>query len=490
MAFKLNSYSAYFRAIQSPVCAVFGPTGAQGAGYTGPTGPVGPAGTNGISTGLIYYFHAQGPSGQAGPGYTGFAMNKYLSPGPVGGNPYYPSFNGYFSNINPPAGGTGPVLLGNFQTPAGDPGVPLIPGGTWNFLMNIYSGIDNTVGGITGITGSTGSYIDVYGEVWMNSGNIKTMIGTNKTRPVSVKSATDDQIYTMGINIDFPGQTLLTPAADSFFVKIYAVPFTSRFVANQRIEFWTDGDSVSQVITTLPSANGNTGSAGPTGPQGAQGLPGTPGQNGSQGIQGPTGPGVPFTGDILGNPSFIAGSNYGPLFYNRSALNQITAGPYFWSYRLQADCGINGTNDANGYPTGSFAGYWTALPRTTAPIYDGFVYEPPGGLSMITGGNNIDACYFTPRVTGFYLVTFTLVAAADGGFAGCMAFVGNGQVLSYAINVTRAAQNSVNCTSFVCFLSGTSRYLLLGGGINGGDNRTFTLTRGTQAQFYLLCPNL
>ena len=290
MAFNLNSYSAYFRAIQSPVCAVFGPTGAQGSGgSTGPTGPIGPAGTNGISTGLIYYFHAEGPAGQPPSGYTGFVMNTNIRPGPAGGNPVYlPTvYNGYFSEIHPTAGTTGPILLGDFKTSAGDPGVTVIPPGAWTFLMNIYTGVDYTGVGNTGITGSAGTSINVYAEVWKTSQGVSSLIGDNKTRSIVVNSASDDQLYSMGVTVQ-TAQTLFTPLVDSMFVRFYAVPTTSTFVANQRIEFWTDGDSVSQVTTTLPAKTGNTGSTGPAGPTGKDGLPGKDGI-GSQGIQGPTG---------------------------------------------------------------------------------------------------------------------------------------------------------------------------------------------------------
>jgi len=324
MAFNFKSYGDYFRSSQSPVCRIYGPTGPPGSGATGATGPIGPAGNNGISTGLIYYFHAQGPSGQPDPGYTGFVMNTSIQPGPVGGNPVYlPTvYNGYFSNIHPTAGTTGPVLLGDFYTSAGDPGVTLIPPGTWTFLMNIYSGVDYTGVGNTGITGTNNTSINVYGEIWKISQGIKTKIGNNQARPVIVNSATDDQLYTMGINIDAPGQTLFIPTTDSMFVRFYAVPTTSTFVANQRIEFWTDGDSVSQVTTTLPAKSGNLGPTGPVGPSGPQGLPGTPGSNGSQGIQGPTGEGYPPVSANQGT------WNYFILKTPATIVNGVTGGTF------------------------------------------------------------------------------------------------------------------------------------------------------------------
>ena len=323
MAFNFKSYSDYFRSSQNPVCRIYGPTGATGAGPTGPTGPIGPAGTNGISTGLIYYFHAESLTGQPDRGDTGFAMNTSIRPGPVGGNPVYlPTvYNGYFSNIQPPVGTSSPVLLGEFQTSVGDPGVALIPSGTWTFLMNIYTGVDYTGVGNTGITGTNNTSINVYGEIWKTTQGISSKIGNNEARPVIVNSATDDQLYTMGININPPGETLFLPATDNMFVRIYAVPSTSTFVANQRIEFWTDGDSVSQVTTTLPARSGNSGPTGPMGPTGLIGLPGTPGTNGSQGIQGPTG----FTGPTgvtgASGVTGATGDGYPPVSANQGTWN-------------------------------------------------------------------------------------------------------------------------------------------------------------------------
>jgi hypothetical protein len=586
-------------------------------------------------------------------------MNTSIQPGPVGGNPVYlPTvYNGYFSNIHPTAGTTGPVLLGEFDTSAGDPGVTLIPPGTWTFLMNIYTGIDYTGVGNTGITGTNNTSINVYGEVWKISQGIKTKIGNNQARPVIVNSATDDQLYTMGINIDAPGQTLFIPTTDSMFVRIYAVPTTSTFVTDQRIEFWTDGDSVSQVTTTLPAKSGNSGPTGPSGPVGPQGLPGTPGTPGGQGIQGPMGQSTwtPVLADstrisqsittsgvftkidasgnwnaavrsaqayssgayvsfntpstpsdvIIGlsdsspinttpppnvntaityginyssantwfyieNGAVVGGANscavgdsfsiiydgvnvkyyqngvikrtvpraiglplhlesnfiytggttsnlvfgpagqsspfggdvftttapqgtYGPLFYNRSQNTQYTAGPYFWSYRLQSppQIEVNFGVNATGYPNGTFLGPWTGAPNPAPPPYDNYSYEP-SGLSMFdtnpdppNGPNR----YFVPKISGIYLITVSLVtsAGANGQKISTVSFVGpNFQVFHYGIG---AYASGTNCTTFMAPLVQGGGYLLLAGGQLNSAQQYTALFQGTSVQFYLLCPS-
>lgn len=361
MAFAANAYSNYFRAIQSPVCAVFGPTGPAGSGSTGATGATGPAGTNGISTGLIYYFHAQSVGGQPNQGDTGFAMNTSIQPGPVGGNPVYlPTvYNGYFSSISPTAGTSGPALLGDFKTSVGDPGVTVIPAGSWTFLMNIYTGIDYTGPGHTGITGSAGTSINVYAEVWKTSQGVSSLIGDNKSRSIIVNSATDDQLYSMGVTIQ-TAQTLFTPSVDSMFVRIYAVPTTSTFIANQRIEFWTDGDSVSQVTTTLPAKSGNSGPTGAVGPTGAIGLPGTPGANGSQGIQGPMGQ-----------------SNWTPVL-NANMVASVTDAGTFTATAFGAPAwGSSQVSSLQGFPQ-AYASFTVPSPSTT----NSYV-----GLATVTSGD-------------------------------------------------------------------------------------------------------
>lgn len=277
--------------------------GASGA--TGPTGPQGPAGP---SLGLIYYFKTE-QSGSANPpqpdlNYVGdsgqsqvFYMNSYPAPYPPA-NPVQTAYYGYYSHIDGSYGST-PFLLGEFRTVAGDPGVSIIPSGTWTFSVNVYSWIPPS--GTTTVSG-----VQLYVEIWGNIAGSNTLIASTVNRPVNIENALEDNSpYIIGVNV--PATTLTTPAVDYMFVKFYVT--NSSFTPGQEIEFWTEGDSISQVITTLPSSNGATGvtgpqgpsgSTGPTGPAGPAGPQGGQGVTGPQGPSGPTGPGgVPVGGIIL-----------------------------------------------------------------------------------------------------------------------------------------------------------------------------------------------
>ena len=452
MAFNFTSYGDYFRSSQNPVCRIYGPTGPPGSGATGATGPAGPAGNNGISTGLIYYFHAQGPSGQPDPGYTGFVMNTSIRDGPVGGNPIYPQYNGYFSNTQPTAGTTGPVLLGRYQTSSGDPGVTLIPPGSWSFVTNIYTGIDQPVGGATGLTGTTGSYINVYAEVWKTSQGISSLIGTNKDRAIEVKSAVDDSPYIMGVNIKSPGETLFTPTVDSMFVNFYAVPSTSTFVANQRIEFWTDGDSLSQVTTTLPAKSGNSGPTGPVGPSGPQGLPGANGSPGSQGIQGPMGQ-----------------STWTPVLADSTRILQsVTTSGVFT--KIDASGNWNaGVRSAQAYSSGAYVSFNT--PSTPSDVIIGLsdsspinTIPPPNTHGAITYGIN-----YTSSNTWYYIENGAVLGAANLCVAGdSFSIIYDGVNVKYYQNgvlkrtVPRAIGLPLHLESNFIYIGGTTSNLVFG----------------------------
>jgi hypothetical protein len=140
--------------------------------------------------------------------------------------------------------------------------------------------------------------VNAYAEIWAKTNNnaVDTMIASNIERPISIsKNLFDHTPYTFSITIP-SAFTLPTPSQDYVYVKFYIS--SSGFSAGQNLEFWTDGDSISQVITTFATQPGNTGSTGPTGPTGSTGATGPTGQPGqlgpqgqagSQGIQGATG---------------------------------------------------------------------------------------------------------------------------------------------------------------------------------------------------------
>ena len=289
------SSSEYLRQTRLQGCP-----GASGA--TGPTGPQGPPGASG---GIVYYFHAQQPSSGQPPqpdlNYTGappgaFFMTQF--PDGAASNPLQPAYTGYYSWIDGSVG-TDPFLIGQFRTTAGDPGIALIPSGSWNFSLNVYSYVPP--GGST-----TSPPVYLYTEIWVNSGGVDTMIASNQERSIAITNdISNDSPYNFSVLIP-SSTTLSTPQNDYIYVKFYITRPSGAFDAGQNVEFWTDGTSISQVLTTLPAGQGPTGPQGPsgtTGPTGPAGPAGPQGPQGPPGIQGPSGPtgpaGVPVGGIIL-----------------------------------------------------------------------------------------------------------------------------------------------------------------------------------------------
>lgn len=266
MPSQVNSYGLWLAAQQNPICPVIGPTGTIGP--TGPIGPTGSAGLNGISSGLNYYFN--------------LTNNIITNTGPTGGtlntNTNYAGSNtayvggdvGYFVQQS----GTGTtVSIAKFvSTPLTQ---SVIPAGPWTFYNNIYS-----------FTGPTGP------QPWANP----TGSGTpGKVYAIAryQDSITSGQLFKTGFSdVNLSDDTVvlngnvLSPVTlngtGSFSVEYYAEQNTSGNV----YEFWTQGNSVAFVNTSLGVANGTqgpTGAPGATGPQGPQGpagsIPnGSPGQ--------------------------------------------------------------------------------------------------------------------------------------------------------------------------------------------------------------------
>jgi hypothetical protein len=296
--------ASQWTAQQNIVTTLCGTTGSEGpVGPQGPTGEPGTPGQNGFSSGLIYYFHAQNPtSTQPALGYTGpYSTNTVINNAPE--NPNYPGsgYLGYYSYINPVAGSTGALLLGRFQTSPGDPGVPFIPSGSWNFSVEVYSFIKPYT------TSSRTIPVGLYANLSLYTLAGITGLASSPLIQIDNPYAADNSPY--NFNIQLPGSvTLNNPASDYFLVDFFTVPglnqgwtgFTGAAGVTGQIEFWTDGNSVSQVVTTLSpgvgptGATGSTGSQGPTGisgPQGPIGPLGPIGPQGPQGIQGVTGAG-------------------------------------------------------------------------------------------------------------------------------------------------------------------------------------------------------
>jgi hypothetical protein len=305
------SASDYLKYTQNPRCpGPQGPTGPPGSsgssgasgttGPEGPTGPTGPQGIPGFSSGLKYFFSTRGTTGLYYPqpndnyyGPTGFSMNLApgLGPGVPPGNlfPGYSGYNGYFASvkfggIGNTIGATGPIAY--FTLPLTP--YTSIPGGSFDFLLSLYSfSTSNPTG--------PSVPIDIYADISYVSGMTTTLLGSNKERPLTINNsfATDDTPYKMSVNVN--SVAIASPSTDYLMVNFNLLT-TSTFQSLQRVEFWSEGNSISQVATTfspLPGPQGPTGAAGPTGPIGPIGPTGPRGfvgNNGQIGAQGPTGP--------------------------------------------------------------------------------------------------------------------------------------------------------------------------------------------------------
>jgi microcystin-dependent protein len=151
----------------------------------------------------------------------------------------------------------------------------------WNFSLFLYSWvppIQTTVDGVY-----------IFTEIWKYeaSGATSTQMATNISLPVYIdKFISDNTPYSFDIVVD--NTTLNNPATDYIFFNFYAYR-TSPFITNQQVELWTEGDFLSKVITSIPTANGNTGPSGPTGLTGPTGPSGLTGPTGPSGLKGNTG---------------------------------------------------------------------------------------------------------------------------------------------------------------------------------------------------------
>ena len=257
MPSQVNSYGLWLAAQQSPICPVIGPTGTIGP--TGPSGPTGSAGLDGISSGLNYYFN--------------LINNIITNTGPTGGTlnintiyagqntAYTGGYAGYFVQQS----GTGSnVSIAKFiSTPLTQ---SVIPAGPWTFYNNIYS--------FTGPTGPqpwanpTGS--GTPGKVYAIAKYQDSITGGQLFRTGNANVSLSDDTVVLNGNVLSP---VTLNGTGSFSVEYYAEQNTSGNV----YEFWTQGNSVAFVNTSLGVANG------------AQGPTGAPGATGAQGPQGPAG---------------------------------------------------------------------------------------------------------------------------------------------------------------------------------------------------------
>ena len=217
-----------------------------------------------------------------------------VTPPPIvtANNPNYTtSYNGYYYYTNIASGSlplAAPQRIANFSGTA-PAGVTVIPSGTWQCLVNIYS-FQSPVGSLPWADPTVAVTSQVYARAYKNTDIPANYIGSfDSDRAVSISGLSDNP-YVIPISIPTAVSILGT---DIIYVEFWVSSISGS--ANTTIEFWTEGDSVSQVTTTFAPQSGppgNTGPGGPTGPGGNTGpigLPGSAGTNGSTGATGPTG---------------------------------------------------------------------------------------------------------------------------------------------------------------------------------------------------------
>lgn len=387
------SASQYLSLSQLAVCP--GPTGAVGpAGATGTTGPTGPIG---YSTGLIYYFKLshQFPSGTVtGPqsGYPlAFTTSQTPPPYPTAPNPNYTAYYGYYTQKDLPTPSIN-NLLGQFIG-AAPTGVTAIPPGTWNFSFNAYSVL--AFDGITPVLTST-VYVVVYKTA--SDGTNSVAIGSTINRPITLNNITDTPYHIM---FSIPAAISILPTD-----KIYVEFYVSTTTTGTSTQFWTEGDSVSQVTTTFAPQSGPSG---PPGASGATGLPGQTGPTGPAGTNGTTmppgsitayaGSGTPEDGGWVlcdGSPYSGNDSMYIALFSAIGTTYGVGPGPNGFRVPDLRQKFILGAGNVAPYNRGSTGGEEThLLTISEMPAHSHTITDPGHVHGSISQG------------TGF--------AAADGG---------------------------------------------------------------------------
>jgi hypothetical protein len=485
-----------------------GSTGAPGPdGPVGPQGPTGTPGTNGFSSGLVYYFHAQNPtSTQPALGYTGpYSVNTVINNAPE--NPNYPGtgYRGYYSSINPVAGSTGPLLLGRFQTSPGDPGVSLIPAGSWNFSIEAFSFI------IPDGPSSQIIPVGLYSTLSVFTSGGVTGVSTSSTILIDNQHVLDNSPYTFSIQV--PGSvTLNTPASDYFLVDFFVVPgfnqgwtgFTGAAGGpTGQIQFWTDGNSVSQVVTTLSPGQGPTGPQGNTGSTGVSGPTGSTGPKGNTGSQGPIGPLGPQgpQGQAGSGGNGVTGLNpYASFVKYGSGSQTINPINYNVSPNFPSRADINTIVN------------WTQSPPSTIngvkSIYCGGSVV---GITGITGGAGeyFLNSGFVPTITGLYQISANFMLGAGEprpiSFGHCNPTVGS--IANVWVSLDRVSATVINpnntggfpltaSMSFSDILTAGTKYCFAGGGYGatgGGANAQgdpLVVYDNSQATFALLSTNV
>jgi hypothetical protein len=255
-------------------------------------------------------------------------MGSIPNAGP-GVNPIYSPtglFNGYFSWMNAAGYASNTGTIANFNLPL--TGLSSIPAGSWNFSNQMYTFTVPT-GTYPNLNNQTPSSIDIYPSITYWNGSTGTKIAST-TKPVAVGYTDAPYIYSLFTQTSTP---ILNPATDYLNFNFAA---TGTFGSNQYIEFWTNGDSIANVITPFAPQSGPTGAPGATGATGSQGptgASGTPGTNG-QGLTG-----TPNQIAFYGTSGSATGSQYITFDGNYFDINSV-------DFQIGNTCklGYNGNN--------------------------------------------------------------------------------------------------------------------------------------------------
>jgi hypothetical protein len=249
--------------------------GCGATGSNGATGAIGPQGPPGISTGLVLYFGLLGNI-QAGASQVSEPITTTPPTTGTSANAIYSQYTGYFNEVWAPANAsTVATPIGTFTT--GNILPSSISAGVWNFNISTYCGNPNSASstvGWTPVSGTVYAVITILGD-----GTHATIVTNDATFPTN---SVDFTQFTATIpnNISISNKTTAYLSI-TFFAKTTVNPINATTTVFQ---FWSNGDSISDVITTLPTQSGPTGptgSAGPTGSTGPQGIPGAAGAPGS-----------------------------------------------------------------------------------------------------------------------------------------------------------------------------------------------------------------
>lgn len=279
-------------------------------GTTGPQGPQGIPGQNGqpgVAFGAMYYFNIDNIS-STGPSSTGptgiYKLSRTLDPLPTGTNPAYGgAYPGCFTElVGPQATGT---MLAHFTSIAGDPGVSNIPAGVWNYNLYFYNLIQGATTPSTGVP-TGGNYTGTIGVIttsildYTGASGTTTILGTGTIGSIIdaygiTNTPAVAKVPSIAYNVNYPASAYLETK----------ITLGKGIPAGTVAQFWTQGEYVSDVVTTLSAQQGPTGSTGYTGYTGSTGCTGSTGPQGPvgpPGSQGLAGPSVlPVTHWYLGN---------------------------------------------------------------------------------------------------------------------------------------------------------------------------------------------